>query len=117
MERREGEEGRGISKSSRCKNSLEGEKETSKKNNIKKEKELTWKLNQQYLFFFIRCCMFDRYTNVYVPLCVPTSANWPFPPPVFMSGLHSLELQQCFLTQVLPCPHSYTAVIQACEWS
>lgn len=38
MERREGEEGRGISKSSRCKNSLEGEKETSKKNNIKKKK-------------------------------------------------------------------------------
>lgn len=70
-----------------------------------------------YFFFSIRCCMFDRYTNVYVPLCVPTSANWPFSPPVFMSGLHSLELQQCFLTQVLPCPHSYTAVIQACEWS
>lgn len=80
-ERWKGEKGRrGISKSSRCKNSLEGEKETSKKNNIKKRKGTDLEIKPTIPFFFsIRCCMFDRYTNVYVPLCVPTSANWPFP--------------------------------------
>lgn len=72
-QRWKGEKGRrGISKSSRCKNSLEGEKETSNKNNIKKRKgtDLEIKPTIPFFFPFVAACLTDTQMCMCLSVCL-----------------------------------------------
>lgn len=73
-ERWKGEKGRrGISKSSRCKNSLEGEKETSKKNNIKKRKGTDLEIKPtipSFFFPFVAACLTDTQMCMCLSVCL-----------------------------------------------
>lgn len=62
MEKGRAKEGRGIRESSRCKNSLEEDKETSKKNTVRKKIEIELK-HKPTISLVLFHAVFDREIN------------------------------------------------------